>query len=383
VRTLLPAVLLVAACLAVTQAQPASVVIVSPGADDLVSGPVVVSARVEPPGRRPRKVTIYADGRHLCTLERAPFDCAWDAGTSLNEHEVRVVATFDDGSRAVAKVRTRGMGYVEAVDVRVIQVPVVVTDGGKFVRGLTRKDFSVREDGVPQQVTFFAAEDSPLEVVVAVDVSGSMVGAIPTLKLAVKQFLTALRPTDRVTVLGFNDMVFTLAKNAVDLDERLAAIDELSAWGGTAMYDAAIRALGLLGKRPGRKALVMFTDGEDRVSRMTEDDAGARLETGNVMFYAVGQGQAMQVPNLRQTLDRFARTSGGRAFFEPDERNLVRVFQEIVEELSHHYLLGYAPSRGESDGSWRKIEVRLTGGKKFRVRAREGYRAAAPARGGQ
>jgi VWFA-related protein len=372
---------LFALCPEVSPAQPANVVIVSPGPDDMVSGPVVVSARVEPPGR-PARITVYADGRHLCTLEKPPFDCSWDAGASLNEHEVRVVATFPDGSRAVAKVRTRGIGYVEAVDVRVIQVPVVVTDGGKFVRGLTRKDFQVREDGVPQQVTFFAAEDSPLEVVVAVDVSGSMVEALPTLKVAVKEFLTALRPTDRVTVLGFNDMVFTLAKNATDLDERLAAVDELSAWGGTAMYDAAIRAIGLLSKRPGRKALVMFTDGEDRVSRMTEDDARAKLETSNVMFYAVGQGQAMRLPNLHQTLDRFASTSGGRAFFEPDEKNLVRVFQEIVEELSHHYLLGYSPLKGASDGSWRKIDVRLVG-KKHRVRAREGYRAAAPPRGGQ
>jgi len=270
-RALILGLTLAALCPAPAPAQQASVVIVSPQPDDLVSGPVVVSARVQPPGSRPVKVTIYADGRHLCTLDKPPLDCAWDAGVSLNEHEVRVVATFEDGSRAVAKVRTKGMGYVEAVDVRVIQVPVVVTDGGRFVRGLTRKDFLVREDDVPQQVSYFAAEDSPLEVVVAVDVSGSMVDAIPMLKLAVKQFLTALRPTDRVTVLGFNDMVFTLAKNAVDMNERLAAIDELSAWGGTAMYDAAIRAIGLLSKRPGRKALVMFTDGEDRVSRMTEE----------------------------------------------------------------------------------------------------------------
>jgi len=363
-------------------AQQGAVVIVSPGPDDLVSGPVVVSARVEPPGRRPVKVTMYADGRHLCTLDKPPFDCSWDAGASLDEHEVRVVASFGDGSRAVAKVRTRGMGYVEAVDVRVIQVPVVVTDGGTFVRGLARKDFQVREDDVPQQISFFAAEDSPLEVVVAVDVSGSMVDALPTLKVAVKQFLAALRPEDRVTVLGFNDMVFTLAKNAASLEERLAAVDELSAWGGTAMYDAAIRAIGLLSKRPGRKALVMFTDGEDRVSRMTEEDARAKLETSNVMFYAVGQGQAMRLPGLHQTLDRFASTSGGRAFFEPDEKNLVRVFQEIVEELSHHYLLGYSPLKGANDGTWRKIDVRLVG-KKHRVRAREGYRAVAPPRGGK
>jgi VWFA-related protein len=115
---------------------------------------------------------------------------------------------------------------------------------------------------------------------------------------------------------------------------------------------------------------------------MTEEDARAKLETSNVMFYAVGQGQAMRSPTLHETLDRFARTSGGRAFFEPDERNLVRVFQEIVDELSLHYLLGYSPSRSASDGSWRRIDVRLNG-KNHRVRAREGYRAMASTGGGQ
>jgi Ca-activated chloride channel family protein len=371
-----------AAILAATlslSAQSPSVAIVSPRDGEYVSGPTVLRARVEPATRHPARVTFFANGRHVCTIERPPFECPWDAGPTVDEHEVRAVAWLEDGSRLSASVRTRGAAYAEAVDVDIVQVPVVVTDGGRFVKGLTRQAFVVREDGARQDVTYFAAADSPIEIVVAVDVSGSMTDALPAVKEAVKRFLRAMRPDDAVTVLGFNDAVFTLARRATDMAERLAAIDELSAWGGTALYDAAARAVGLLGRRPGRKALVMFTDGDDRVSRLTREEVQARLEAANVVFYAIAQGAATASPELRRALGRFAEVTGGRAFFERDDRQLDRAFGQIIDELSHHYLLGYAPSRTARDGAWRRIDVALVQGR-HRVRAREGYRAV-PASG--
>jgi Ca-activated chloride channel homolog len=364
-------------------AQGPTVVILSPRADDFISGPIVLKARVEPASRRPERMTFFADGRVVCTIERQPFECAWDAGASVIEHHVRVVAAFEGGSRAVANVRTKDAGYVEAVDVDIVQVPLVVTHAGRFVEGLNRGDFALLQDGVPQEITYFASQSSPLEVTVAIDVSGSMSEAMDTLKVAVKGFVAALRPQDSVTLLGFNDMLFTLARNVTDPRERLAAIDQLAAWGGTALYDAAIGAIDMSSRCPGRKALIMFTDGEDRVSRMTVDDARARLEASNVMFYAIAQGRAVTMPDLRRALDQFAVSSGGAAFFERDEKMLARVFQEIVDELSHHYMLGYAPPETGVAG-WHRIEVRMKGeaaARKYRVRAREGYRQGAAAVG--
>jgi VWFA-related protein len=139
----------------------------------------------------------------------------------------------------------------------------------------------------------------------------------------------------------------------------------------------------MFGRRPGRKALVMFTDGEDRVSRMTVDDARDKLEASNVMFYAIAQGRAVTMPELRRALEQFAASSGGAAFFERDEKRLDRVFGEIVDELSHHYMLGYVPPESARKGEWHRIDVRLKGeaaGRNYRVRAREGYRQSrAPA----
>lgn len=357
-------------------ADPGALVFDTPRPGDYVSGPIALRAHVEPGSLRPVKVSFFADGRHVCSLERPPFECPWDAGPAVVEHNLRAVAQFADGTRLVATVRTADAGYVESVDVDVVQVPVVVTDGGRFVEGLPPEAFTLREDGRRQRITSFASAESPLEVVVAIDVSGSMSSSLDGVKAAVTRFLSALRPVDSVTLLGFNDTVFTIARNAKTMEERAAAVAQLESWGGTALYDAASRGISMLGRRPGRRALVMFTDGDDKVSRLTQDDVRLKLDSGNVMFYGVAQGRAVDTVELERVLRQFAQSTGGRAFAERDAAGLDRAFKEIVDDLSHHYLLGYTSTNPARDGSWRRIEVD-TPGRKLRVRAREGYRAGA------
>ena len=179
--------------------QPEPLVISSPAEGSYITGPVLLQARAKSPGTV-RAVTFFADGRSVCTVARPPFECNWDAGAGLKEHVVRAVATLADGGKLVATSRTRSAGYIEAVEVEVVQVTATVTDNeGRFVKGLTRDQFRVKEDGVPQRLTAFAGENIPLEIVVAVDVSHSMTEAMPTLKAAVRTFLTAAaagRPGD-------------------------------------------------------------------------------------------------------------------------------------------------------------------------------------------
>src|SRR5262249_8185666 len=162
--------------------------------------------------------------------------------------------------RVIQTVRTKGLGYTETVDVDVVQVTVTVTDGhGHFVKALPRSLFHVSEDGRPQSITHFASEDIPLELVVAVDISGSMTPAMPRLKKAVKEFLLAVPPQDQVTLLGFNDNIITLTRKTTDPGERVKAIDRLAAWGSTALYDVILQANEMLGRKTGRKAIVVFT----------------------------------------------------------------------------------------------------------------------------
>jgi VWFA-related protein len=349
------------------------VVFETPVDGDYVSGPSAIRVRIEPPDAAITGISVSADGKVVCTLKAPPFECAWNAGPKVSTHVVRAAVSFADGQKASATVRTKDAGYVEAVDVDVVQVTATVTDKrGEFVRGLTQQAFRIAEDDVPQAITSFASENIPLEVVVAIDVSYSMSPAMPVLKQAVKKFLEALRPTDKVTVIGFNDSVFTVARPTVDLAARLKAVDRMTAWGSTALYDVIVHSVEQLGKKPGRRALVVFTDGEDVASRVPLDVAERRLEASDAMVYAIGQGKAGDSKPLRAILERLATKSGGRAFFK-DIEELGVVFGAIVEELSNQYLLGYVSGNLARDGRWRKITVQSPD-RDLRIRARQGYR---------
>jgi len=247
------------------------------------------------------------------------------------------------------------------------------------VKGLGRDDFRVFEDGRPQEVSHFIGSDSERELVVAVDMSGSMHPAMATCREAVKRFLASLRPIDRVTLLAFNDTVFTVARREAAPDARLRAVDRLRSWGSTSFYDAVLRGLDLLEKHRGRRALVVFSDGEDMVSHATADDVRRRIEVSATPVYVVAQGKGMREPRLRQVLDRVAGVSGGRAFYTERIDELDGVFSEIGEDLASQYLLAYAPEDRVKDGGWRTIRVEVAGTQRA-VRARQGYRAVARGR---
>ncbi|MDO8835193.1 MAG: VWA domain-containing protein [Vicinamibacterales bacterium] len=345
----------------------------SPEDGAFASGPMTLSVRLDPPDTPVRNVSLFADGRLVCTLERAPFECPWDAGPKVNEHLLRAVVVTADGRRLARAIRTKGVAYAEAVDVDVVHITATITDkDGNFARGLPGTAFRVFEDDVRQTITHFAAENIPLEIIVAVDVSGSMTDAMGHVKSAVKTFLSALRPNDRVTVIGFNDNVFTLARPSADLATRLRAIDRLAPWGGTALYDVIVQAIGQLGRQTGRRVLVVFTDGEDLNSHIPLETAVSRIESNDAVLYPIGQGRATEVKSLKVVLDELARKSGGRAFFE-DIAKLNDVFARILDELSNQYLLGYVSTNPAHDGKWRTIRVEAPG-KDLQIRARQGYR---------
>ncbi len=352
------------------------VVFTSPEDGGYASGPMALRIRIEPQGTGVQSVTFSADGKLVCTVEQPPYECAWDAGDLVVEHVVRASVLLKDGRRISGTARTKKEEYTENVDVGVVHVTATVTDDeGHFVRGLPREAFRVFEDGVRQPITNFFSENVPLELIVAVDVSGSMKTAMPVVKQAVKKFLSALRPEDRVTLMSFNQKTYTLARPSVDLAGRLRAVDLMAPWDGTALYEAVVKAIDQLGRQTGRRALVIFTDGEDLHSRITEDAAERRLETSDALLYAIGEGRAPTMEHLRTVLERLARTSGGRAFFEDLDR-LDEVFSTLLVELSNQYLLGYVRPDTARDSRWRKIRVEVPG-RQVKVRHKQGYRVLA------
>jgi VWFA-related protein len=345
----------------------------SPDPDSFVTGPIVLRAAIDPPAAV-SGAAFFVDGREVCAFAGPPFECDWNAGSDVVERQIRLVATLAGGGRLVRTIRTKGLDFTEKVDVDVVQVTVTVTKDGEFVSGLPQSAFHVFEDGRPQEISHFISEDVPLELIVAVDISGSMTPAMSKMKEAVKGFLAAVPPGDQVTLLGFNDTVFDLTRRTTDPEERMKAVDRLAAWGATALYDVIVRGVDMLGLRTGRKALVVFSDGEDQGSHVTVEQVEQRLQSSDVTLYMIGQGRGLSVDRLKQVMDRLSRPTGGRMFAMNSIDELNGAFADLLEELSHQYLLGYPPTSNSRDGKWHEITVKVDG--HSNVRARQGYRFA-------
>jgi VWFA-related protein len=242
-----------------------------------------------------------------------------------------------------------------------------------FVKGLPKSSFRIFEDDRLQTISHFEAENVSLDLIVALDISGSMGPSMPALKQAAREFLTAIPTSNRVTLLAFNDTAFTLARGATNPADRIRAVEGLVPWGGTALYDVLLRGVDMFGTATGRKALIVFSDGEDFGSGASLEDAEARLQASDVTLYMIGQGKGVALEPLKQVMRRLADPTGGRPLFVERADELRGVFRELLDELSNQYLLSYSPTNARLDGTMRRVRVEVQG--PYRVRARSAYRA--------
>jgi Ca-activated chloride channel family protein len=354
-----------------------AITITSPEADTYVVGTVQLKAVVTP-GWQVKdiaKVTFSVGNRLVCTImEPTRLECPWDAGTQIKEQVIRAVVELHGGARAVTSMRTKGLELAEAVRVEVTQVTAVVHERGRFIKDLPGSAFRLLEDNVVQKITHFSSEGSPLELVIAVDVSESMTQAMPQLKNSVKRFLGALGPNDQVTLTAFNDNMFTLTRPDTTAAQRVRAVDRLKPWGGTALYDVIVKGLQQLSKQPGRRVLVVFSDGDDRTSHSTLQSVEQAVRSSDATLFMVALGSGVRDAKIKSSIDRLVDMSGGRAIFVERSDQLDGPFAEIVEELSNQYLIGYESTNAKRDGAWREIKIELPD-HRYSVRARQGYNA--------
>ena len=269
------------------------------------------------------------------------------------------------------------------VGVEVVSVTAIVFDkGGKLLKGLGPKDVELFEDGVKQDVSYFREASSqgdpgervPLSIVLVLDTSGSMKQALPFLQEAVLNFVYKLDDVDQSLVVSFNESVKGSAEFTGDTDRLERFVEGLQAWGGTSLYDAIHYSLGRIKDQPGRKALVVFTDGDDTTSQMQDKQVVDYARAIEATVYCIGfRGSGGGPP--RGFLRKIASETGGQ-YFAPDKvGDLIKVFTEISAELKNHYLLAYTPKRA-ADGSWRQIELKVNR-PGSEVRVRKGYFALA------
>ena len=251
--------------------------------------------------------------------------------------------------------------------VEVVKVSVLVRGSDGPILGLRAMDFEVRDNGVPQQVERVRSEELPLNVILTLDVSGSVKGEkLVELKRASHGLVDGLRPGDRVAFLTFAERLRLKPPLGVDFGAIHARIDALDAEGGTALMDGTFAALTLGDALGGRALAIVFTDGLENVSWLREDDVIEAARRSDVVVYAVRAGG--EAPRF---LGAVASTTGGRVLTADSPDRLRPAFLAILAEFRTRYLLSYTP-RGVGRRGWHRLDVRVKE-RAAKVVARKGY----------
>jgi VWFA-related protein len=257
--------------------------------------------------------------------------------------------------------------FVSKVDT--VRVDVMVTDRGQPVPGLQPKDFTVTDAGVRQAVDIVAFEDAPLNVVLALDVSGSVQGErLTQLREAAETLLDRLKAGDTVGLMTFGSAVVVQAAPTNDISRVRAAL--IAPGGGddeTALVDASYSAMALSRSDDGRALVIVLTDGTDTASFLRPSDVLDSAKRADAVVYGVSSTQRDE-PAFLHDLCEF---TGGRIVREASVRTLGQTFVRILEEFRHRYVLSYTP-RGVPKRGWHPIKVGIVG-RRLTVTARPGY----------
>jgi len=255
--------------------------------------------------------------------------------------------------------------FVIRSDVRLVLLDVAVKDhNGGLVGNLTRNDFTVLEDGRPQNITAFANDDVPVTVGLLVDESRSMLHNRNEVLAAAGSFIRTCNPRDEIFVLNFNDFVkrglpapMLFSDNA---DQLRAALDRGVPRGMTALNDAVVEGLDqlTLGNRE-KKALVLISDGGDNASSHTRAEMFAKVEKSLATIYTIGLRDANDPDWNPHILRRLAHISGGESYFLDGPSGLKTICDQISQEIRTRYTIGYKPPPGKS-GVLRHIQVRVS-----------------------
>lgn len=256
--------------------------------------------------------------------------------------------------------------------VDIVSLNVTVVDGqSRFVTDLQETDFSVFEDGVKQDLTFFNHGDLPIALSLLIDTSASMEQRMSVAQEAAIGFARRLGPEDLAQVLDFDSRVeipqdFT--NDQADLDK---AIRGTAAGGSTSLHNAVYIALKELAKVKAkspddvrRQAIIVLSDGEDTSSLVSYDEVLDLAKRSETAVYTIGL-QPREVASARGfreaefVLRQFAQETGGRSFFPSRAGDLKDVYGQIADELSTQYSLGYASKNNRRDGAWRRVVVQV------------------------
>ncbi len=285
------------------------------------------------------------------------------------------------------------------VDVNLVNVPFSVTNStGGLVNSLSAEDFEVFEDGVPQKIRFFSrASDSPLTLAILADVSGSQEDFLKEHRRDLRDFLkTALKKQDQAMLICFGRNVYEVAPAtgmADRLDDALKEFQKAknpSAYrklgtpeirdNSSSFYDGVVEAARALHGLEGRRAIIVFSDGEDNSSahHLLEAIEAAQEYAATVFalrYTELKKGQFTARNKYgRSVMQRISAETGGLEFDAAQDDNLRDAFRQIADTLRNSYDLAYSSSQADNDGTFRKIKIRAKSAG-LRTRHKTGYYA--------
>ncbi|MEQ1869885.1 MAG: VWA domain-containing protein [Vicinamibacterales bacterium] len=269
--------------------------------------------------------------------------------------------------------------------VDIVSLNVTVTDPtARFITDLQQEDFSVFEDGVKQDVTFFNKANLPIALSLLVDTSASMDVRLPIAQEAAVGFANKLRPQDLAEIVDFDSRVVILQAFTNKASELEQAIRRTSAGGSTSMYNAIYIALKDLKKivatqtdEVRRQAIVVLSDGEDTSSLLPFEEVLDLAKRSETAIYAIGirGNDAAANKGFKEAefvLRQLAQETGGRAFFPNLATELPAIYDQIADELSSQYTVGYSSKNQKRDGAWRRVVVRVNRSNTI-PRTKQGY----------
>jgi Ca-activated chloride channel homolog len=278
--------------------------------------------------------------------------------------------------------------------IQMVPLTVTVTNRvGRPVSGLTSSQFTILEDGARQTLSYFSTVESPVDVAFLLDTSSSMNRELPLAREAACGLARRLRPGDRGAVAGVAENMFEAQPLTTDVASVEGAIRSIHASGATAIYEAVyilIRQFERSNRNAPelrRKAIVLLSDGLDNASRIDFDDLLDSVRRSDVVIYivlldrdlrnAMGSSESSSAVQAEFAMRSLARDSGGRMFTPQSGAELSGIYDTIAYELGNQYVLGYIPTRQDSDGSFRRIAVHVRHPDAAQARTRAGYYAVA------
>jgi VWFA-related protein len=257
----------------------------------------------------------------------------------------------------------------------------VLDTQGRLVPDLDRDQFTILDNGKPQNVTVFENDTQPFTAVVTLDFSASMTANIDRLKQATEQFLIRMLPTDKAQVGAFSDKIQFSGTFTSDRDDLIGALRDLQFGNPTRLYDAIYESIDLLADHDGRKVVVAFTDGDDTASHRGFGGTLDYAREKDVMIYSIGlESEFMIAPGRVQRtrpdrgLKKLSEETGGGYFELKKTDDLGPTFTRVIQELHSLYTIGFNPTA--LDGKEHKLDVKMKQ-PGMTARARRSYVASA------